>query len=86
MLLETLLGSNKDDSSLLFNKYHLGFNPKLPGNLGTGTGTGQGWGRVRVRGHHFLKNGTWVHRGYCVYIYVIVTSYMHIDFFINYES
>ena len=50
------------------------------------------WVRVRGRGCHFLKKGAWVRRVYCIYLYicvcvcVIVTSYMHIDFFINYES
>ena len=45
------------------------------------------WGQGRVRGRHFLKNDTWVRRGTMyIYIYAIVSSYMHIDFFINYES
>ena len=33
---------------------------KLPGNLGTGTGT------------PLLKKGTWVRRGYCIYIYIYI--------------
>ena len=44
------------------------------------------WVRVWVRGCYFLKKGTLVRRGCCIYIYVIVTSYMHVDFFVNYES
>ena len=56
------------------------YKPKLPGNLGTGTGTGTPLFEKRVLA--YVEGTPYIF----IYIHVIVTSYMHIDFFINYES